>query len=305
MYIQSDNRSGSTLLDQLLGASDKVCSIGEIHHLAAYALQDRRLFDPRQALVCSCGKPLPECSFWQSVEQGLGRPLHTLRLNLRSLGSRHKRSGLMSLPRRLTRRYLAQNPRRISGPVTSRLLDATQAAVDSFELFDAIFGATGADYIVDSSKSAYRFRYLYDFAPESVYTILLARDYRATVFSKTRRGRGLESSIRGWAARMREMEILTEDVPDNRCIRLRYEDLYADPKDSMQTVCDFLGLQYSPDMLARPTGGVHNIGGSPSKFDPERRQIQLDTRFMNAFTSEELAFMRGIAGDAATRWGYD
>ena len=38
VYIMSDNRSGSTLLDQLLGAHESVTSLGEVHHLPAYAL---------------------------------------------------------------------------------------------------------------------------------------------------------------------------------------------------------------------------------------------------------------------------
>ena len=56
IYIMSDNRSGSTLLDQLLGGNPSIMSLGEVHHLTAYALDDRGIYDPVHPLVCSCGQ---------------------------------------------------------------------------------------------------------------------------------------------------------------------------------------------------------------------------------------------------------
>src|SRR4029453_7005866 len=80
IYITSPARSGSTLLDQMLAAHPLVVSIGEALQLAAYALEDRALYDPAHPLICSCGQPGRLCSFWQTVQKEVGSPLSSLEL---------------------------------------------------------------------------------------------------------------------------------------------------------------------------------------------------------------------------------
>ena len=46
ILVLSDNRSGSTLLDQCLGAHPNVVSLGEVHWLRAYVRQDRTIYNP-------------------------------------------------------------------------------------------------------------------------------------------------------------------------------------------------------------------------------------------------------------------
>ena len=64
IYITSSMYSGSTLLDLCLGSHSKMVSLGEICNLSkAFGNGD----------ICSCGAPLPECPFWEAVEQKLKR----------------------------------------------------------------------------------------------------------------------------------------------------------------------------------------------------------------------------------------
>src|SRR4029450_4883694 len=83
IFVLSDNRSGSTLLDQCLGSHTQIVSLGEVHWLDAYLTQDRRIYNPSHELLCTCGVPLTECPFWNSVERALERPLITLKLSQR------------------------------------------------------------------------------------------------------------------------------------------------------------------------------------------------------------------------------
>src|SRR5262245_47931937 len=78
IFVLSDVRSGSTLLDQCLGGHPDIVSLGEVHWLAAYLAQDRGIYDPDHPLVCSCGLPVAECPFWESVQRALGKPLDSL-----------------------------------------------------------------------------------------------------------------------------------------------------------------------------------------------------------------------------------
>lgn len=302
-YILSDNRSGSTLLDQLLGAHPKVISLGEVHHLKAYALRDRRFYDPVHPLDCSCGRSIDECPFWTSAAKQLGRPFEKLQLNILMAAGRN--AGRRSLLDRSINRMLRKWPRLMLRPLAFRSVAADRVGLDSFALFDAITEVTGAECLVDSSKSAYRFRALYEYAPTRVYGVHLVRDYRGTVYSKMKRGKTMEVAAREWAARIHQTRSLTKGIPEAQIFRLRYEDLCRDPRRELMRICSFLDLDFLDTMLSRPLDEVHHLGGSPSKFDPAKKIIRLDESFREAFTEKDTASMRRIIGDAAVEFGYD
>lgn len=305
IYILADNRSGSTLLDQLLGAHSTITSLGEVHHLAAYALQDRRLYDPVHPLDCSCGRPIWDCSFWTAVTKSLNRDLGRLRLKPRFLHQQRAAGPAAKLLAMLPRRMINRNPQLYAHRLISRLFAAPELARDSFELFDAVLQVTNTSYLVDSSKSIYRFRALYDKAPERMVAIHLVRDYRATVYSKMKRGQKLRVAATEWANKISTTRRLTSGIPRGQMLRLRYEDLCRDPSKELQRICRFLDVEFEDTMLKRPCDDVHHLGGSPSKFDTSRRMIELDESYLEAFSAEQLMMLRLIVGDAAEECGYD
>jgi hypothetical protein len=304
IYIVSDARSGSTLLDQLLGAHPDIRTVGEIHHLVAYATKDRSRYDPVHPLQCTCGEELLQCRFWTQVENHLGRPLATLRMKPRFL-DRKRRYKLRPFLRKKLQRALETQPPGILDRAIQSLFAVPSLARDSYAVFDAIFAATDAQYIVDASKSMDRFRILAAAHPERIRLILLSRDYRGVVFSKMKRGRPLEAGARNWVNTMSRMKDLAASIPDDRLHRVRYEDLCLDPKSEMQKLCGFLSLPFSPEMLIRPDADIHHIGGSPSKFQEGRREIKQDKEYDDAFTPAELETLKRIVGDAGKYWGYD
>src|SRR5262245_62978859 len=81
IFVLSDVRSGSTLLDQCLGAHAAIFSLGEVHWLSAYLSENRAIYNPAHALVCTCGKRVAECAFWSSTADALGRRLEDLTLH--------------------------------------------------------------------------------------------------------------------------------------------------------------------------------------------------------------------------------
>ena len=305
IYVLSDNRSGSTLLDQLLGAHDRIVSLGEVHHLPAYVLQDRSLYNPVHPLNCACGADIGRCPFWTNVEKAMGRSLGSLNLKLRfsATAKRIDNPALRSL-NRLPRRFLTRNPRLLFNPIGWTFFGAHRVAADSFDLFDAVCAVTQTEYVVDSSKEPFRFRALYDREPRRLVPLILARDYRGVVHSNMKRGGDLRASAKAWVTRMSLISKLTADIPSSSIIRLRYEDLCRNPRLVLGSICDQLALEFTEALLARPSSGVHHLGGSPSKFDPSRKSIKLDESYLGSFTKEDLATMRNIAAGVAADWGY-
>jgi hypothetical protein len=307
LYVLSDVRSGSTLLDQLLGAHSAVVSVGELHWLPAYVSQDRKSYNPVHPLVCACGSTVSECSFWLRVQEELPNPLGTYRFRPRfsmwlGCGSRkHKISArLKYLPMRLLRR----TPSAYANGVVHRLFGGGALARDSIRVSDAILRASGKRVLVDSSKSTFKFWSVYRSEPDKVKAVILTRDYRAVVYSKMRRGESLEDAAIGWRRKMAEIEALTRQIDDRNCYKLKYESLCLNPELELTALCEFLNIDFEPPMLARPTFDVHNIGGSPSKFDPSKREIALDTVHQDVFDKAELSRIRSLVGDTASAWGY-
>ena len=59
VYIGGYTRSGSTLLDRLLGATPGAVSVGELRHLWSMGFIEDRF--------CGCGEPFSACPFWRRV----------------------------------------------------------------------------------------------------------------------------------------------------------------------------------------------------------------------------------------------
>ena len=144
VYVLSETRSGSTLLDQLLGAHSQVVSVGELLWLTAYVRKDRRLYDPVHPLVCACGQAVLDCPFWINVQDAANRPLDSFCLKPRFFGWRGADAGnqslrerLMQLPSRLTK----QLPSAYTNPIIHRILGGPKLARDSIELAEARLGA--------------------------------------------------------------------------------------------------------------------------------------------------------------------
>lgn len=289
-FVLSDMRSGSTLLDQLLGAHPDMMSLGELHWLPAYVTQDRGIYDPAHELICTCGKSIAECEFWSQAARRLGRPLESLRLQL-------------TLTRN-QQRVLDRFPRIFRNRILQDTFTGTHFVDDNIALLDCLFEVSRRRVLVDSSKSAYRFRAVYGASPRQTRGLILTRDYRAVVFSKLKRGHSLESAAIGWRNKMRQIEALTDDLPPGHVHRLSYEDLCRDTVTELTRLCSFLGLTFEATMLERSTAGIHHIGGSPSKFDHSRVAIEMDTAYKTAFSALDLTRIATLVGATAERWGY-
>lgn len=305
VYVSSDNRSGSTLLDLLLGGHPRITSVGELHHLQSYALGDRLLYDPAHPLICICGSPVPECSFWLEVEARLGLRLVDLDQKPFYLKS-HQHRGVSRLIRTGAKALLERFPAAYARswfPLPRIDLSMARQVIG---LFDAILEVAAVEYVVDSSKNPFRFKALSHIAPHRVKLILLSRDFRDVVASKAKRGRPVRKAASEWAMRMKQMESVSVGMNSDQVTRVRYEDLVENPENVLRSISRFLGVEFDAKMLDLADNvDRHHIGGSPSKFDIQRRsRVALDSRPGTRLSAEELQLAEQVARKAARRWDY-
>jgi hypothetical protein len=169
VYIGGYSRSGSTLLDCMLGQLPGFFSTGELAYVWTHGLQQNRL--------CGCGERFRDCPFWSEVgERGFGGwdsvDVEAI-LGLERAVNRHRFVPLLMAPR--------------LWPPFARRLERYAALLA--RLYGAISSVSGSEVVVDSTiDPAYAF-VLRSVPGLDVQIVHLTRDSRGTAFSWTRRQR--------------------------------------------------------------------------------------------------------------------
>jgi hypothetical protein len=296
LYIVSATRSGSTVLDLLLGNHPEATSVGELRRLQEHLSEDG---------PCTCGTSVRGCEFWQGMGQTLGRNGVALEELPTSVPKPRRPLGFLPhavevLPIFAGRRWMEATRRRVKS-----LQEALEAAGSCWLVLDAVAQGTGTRVIVDSSKWSDQFKLLYLLRPEQARAIYLVRDGRGVVCSWLRRvGSPVWKLALSWALNNLRAILLLANVPKDRRLLVRYEDLCRDPEGEMRRICAFAGLPFQEQVLILDKRDRHNIGGSQHRFDKAETRIALDDRWRHSLTSKELAEFNRMVGVLNRILGY-
>ena len=166
-YIGGFGRSGSTMLDLMLGQAPGVFSAGEVREIWQSGLAENRL--------CGCGQPFHDCSFWLAVgDAGFGG------------------WDRFPLPDILRLRYSLDRPWSFPALPVSGMVGALQARIQEYtgtleRLYRAIAEVSGAKVIVDSSNLPSHAFLLRTMPAIDLRLIHLVRDSRAVAWSWQKR----------------------------------------------------------------------------------------------------------------------
>jgi hypothetical protein len=154
-------------------------------------------------------------------------------------------------------------------------------------LLEYITSCTGRSWVVDSSKSAGlaagRFLALHRLAGVEVCVIHLVRDGLATMESELVTGNNMAlegravapraAAVRtavGWTLANLLVPVSARLLPPGRYLRLRYEDLAADPLDVLPRIGSFVGLDLGEVARKIAAGEAfpvgHAVGGNRARF---------------------------------------
>ncbi len=301
LFIAGSGRSGSTVLDRLLGAVRQFVSVGELKFIWERGFRENQL--------CSCGEPFRECRFWTAVVREAAGPIASA--DVSQLFSLHRRVDrlryLFCLP--LTR--VARGYRQRMGAYL-RLLGA---------LYQAVARVTGARVIVDSSKDPSTAYVLSEMHGAPLRVVHLVRDSRAVAYSWRRRKVrpeivgdvrymprwGPAFSSANWVLYNVLIELIRlRKVP---YLRVRYEDFVAAPMSTLARVVSFAGG--NPDDIPEPAspgvfniGVAHTISGNPVRFTRGRLELRLDNEWHREMTLSDRAVVTGLTYPFLARYGY-
>ena len=305
VYLGGLGRSGTTLLERLLGELPGVCSAGEVVHLWQRGIAD--------AESCGCGAAVPDCPFWRKVGEiafGSWADVDVRRIaELRNAVDRSRHIPLLAAPALY--------------PSLRRGLDEYMSYY--LRVYSAIAEASGCPTLVDSSKHASLAFCLRWRAELDLRVIHVVRDSRAVAFSWTRQVSRPESAAYPymptyspaiaawlWNAQNGALQLLaSEGVPT---LRVRYEDLVTAPSQTLEAVADFAGITASGaslDFLGSDAserwadlGAAHTASGNPMRFATGKIAIRADDRWRTAMPAAQRRTVTALTLPLLARYGY-
>jgi hypothetical protein len=302
LFLGGLGRSGTTLLERLLGQLPGVSSLGEVVHLWQRDLRD----DER----CGCGDRFSACGFWQKIGVeafgGWGEvdPQRVLDLAAAVERTRH-------IPRLALRRR-------------------APAAVGEYarfysKVYNAAASVGGASAVVDSSKHsalAYCLRHAEDIDLRVIHVV---RDSRGVAYSWTKRVPRPEAdtddhmtryspsrSALLWNAHNASFGMLSRlGVPVRR---VRYEELLSDPKATLRSLARFAGLPDSTVDLSflRSTdqgfvadlGPAHSAAGNPMRFTIGTVPLRPDEAWRRSLPTGQRRLVGALTAPLLSAYGY-
>ncbi len=300
LFVAGWGRSGSTLLDRMLGQVPGVFSAGELRDIWERGAREDRL--------CGCGQPFHECEVWRKVGEVAFGGWDQLDL-----------AAVQRLRDRLDRPWSVPL---LLGSRLTPALDADVAAYVSIlgTLYRAIAEVTGARVIVDSSKIATFAMLLRQVPGLEVRTAHLVRDPRGVVHSWRKSvvradGGGRDAMLRYGVASASVRYVAYNALAHGLALRgryrfLRYEDLLADPRATVGRLLAFAGVAATEDDLAflreheadlRPN---HTVDGNPMRLQQGPVPLRLDTDWRANLPSADRRVVSALTAPLAFAYGY-
>lgn len=303
VYIMSFARSGSTILNTILGTGRSVFAAGELCNIVD-AIDIRREY-------CSCGVPSNSCAFWTEVRSEWEKSKSFQSTNeYAALIRSFEKADRLDWLRGYSRPWLHAQKR----SDWRRYVDQTAA------LFDAISKVSGADVIIDSSKSQVRALSLSQVRGLDLRVIHLVRDVRGVVRSLNR---AWESNPAGGIveplAAIKPSTVARRWAESNfgatrvrralgeRAMLVRYEDVTSCPDATLERVGAFAEISLS-EVLSKirhrqEFESGHQIAGNRVRM---QRGIRLspDVRWQTELTSVQKQWIWLLAGATPGLYGY-
>jgi hypothetical protein len=302
LFIMSWGRSGSTLVDTVLGQLPGFFSAGELQRLwERGVLRHSR---------CGCGKPVVDCEIWRNV---LGQLRGGADLSATARAVEGWRAASLRLRDVPTLAATARGARRPSRALRSYVDMLT-------DLYPAVARVTGARVVVDSSKRPGEAIALGMVPTVSPFYLLLVRDPRAVALSWLRpktltdldrpvvmRRRGPVDSTLRWYAWNAAADLVGRlGIGPSRTIR--YEDFAANPQAHTRGLQAFVGEpQTDGPFLDDRTALIaltHTASGNPSRFVTGEVSIRPDDRWRSELSGARRWLTTAIALPGLVRYGY-
>jgi hypothetical protein len=295
LYLGGLGRSGTTLVERLLGELPSVCALGEIVHL-----WQRDILDDER---CGCGARFSACTFWKRVGE-------------RAFGG----WSTVDVARVHALRDAVERTRHIP-----RLAKPSPEVLEYASFYTRVYRAaaevSGAAVVVDSSKHSALAHVLRWAGNIDLRVVHVVRDARGVAYSWTKTVSRPETdgtdemtryspsrSALLWNAHNAAFGLLARrGVPVHR---VRYEQFLADPRAALTDLAAYAGvpvagadLKFVGDGHA-DLGVGHSAAGNPMRFTVGRLALRRDDAWTVALPPRQRRLVGAVCAPMLRAYGY-
>jgi hypothetical protein len=298
LFLGGLGRSGTTLVERLLGELPGVRALGEVVHLWQRDIRD----DER----CGCGAKFSACTFWKRV--GAAAFGGWDRVDVDRI---HMLRDAVERTRHIPRLASAAHPD-----------DAVREYASWYaQVYAAASEVAGASVVVDSSKHSALAHVLRGADDVDLRVVHVVRDARGVAYSWTKtvtrpETDGAEEMTRYspgrsamlWNAHNAAFGLLARrGVP---VLRIRYEQFLADPRTALRELAEFAGITVADADLAFLGDGYadlsvgHSAAGNPMRFTVGRLPLRRDDAWVRALPRAQRRLVGAVCGPLLRAYGY-
>ena len=298
LFLGGFGRSGTTLVERLLGELPSVCALGEVVHL-----WQRDILDDER---CGCGVRFSACPFWRPVgELAFGGWANVDVARVHALRAAVERT--RHIPRLAAAQQATDEVREYAGYYA--------------RVYAAAAEVSGARVVIDSSKHsalAHVLRWADDIDLRVVHVV---RDARGVAYSWTKtvarpETDGADEMTRyspGRSAMLWNAHNAAFGLLARRGVavhRIRYEQFLADPRAAVRALSayaeisvrdsdlDFLGPEHADLTVG------HSAAGNPMRFFVGRLPLRRDDAWVRALPNGQRRLVGAVCAPLLRAYGY-
>ena len=296
LYIAGFERSGSTILNRVLGQIDGFVAWGELRDIWQHGVIENR--------SCTCGALFRECPAWTKI--------------LDTAFEGIDRVEAQEMTKLLQKTRASVLPHYFGIWQKAFIKHGIEEYLKSLEkLYRAIQANTGSRVIVDSTKASW-YGYVLGMLPTiDLYVVHIVRDSRGVCHSLQRhKSKGepfsqwynpIHASL-SWSLKNYGVEMLLNRFPD-RYLRISYEEFIQNPKLAVESILKLLReevtqLPFKDDTTVN-MGIDHIFAGSPSsRSETGFVKLSLDERWKKEMNTIDKAIITSLSWLLLKKYGY-
>lgn len=297
VYITCHGHSGSTLLELLLGSHSTALAVGEVKHFSDYYL--------KKSERCGCNSALSQCAFWKEVLKVMKIPDESIQ---GGFPTESIRGGFLENVFYnfvlATSKSLFKKFSKLSNNLFAK---NAQRLVNHWQLISTASEVSNSQVIIDASMSASRMLELLFTCPDNFLfkVIYLTRDGRGNANSYRKNfGLTITEASRRWKKTNSNIQLALKNLRSSEIMQIAYEALCQQPENTLNHICQFIGIDYEGNMLKFRDKTQHGIGGNPMRFRTTETTIHLDEKWKKELNNNELVIFNKIAGNVNKKLGY-
>jgi hypothetical protein len=299
IFIAALSYSGSTLLSFVLSTHPQIATIGEMTGVITSEDMDE--------YCCSCGNRISACSFWRAVAANMAGK--GFEFEVAHFDTRYELGAHPWIRRLRTGSLRNSQLEAVRGSVLRlwpghddqlrRIGARNQALVES------VLEVTGKTVFLDASKHHMQIRYHLKYTALDLKVIHMVRDGRGVVNSALKYNTKLptRTAAQRWVSGNMNIERQLRSLPEDRFLRIRYEDLCRETPQTLERLHRFCGVE--PGLFVKDFRSLpHHIVGNKMRLS-DSSEIKLDERWKATLTAHQLREISEIAETLQGVYGYD